>query len=133
MRYVVDTNILFSGIYDLDSSAGDLLFLAIEGKVVLLAPDHVMEELRRILRDKLHFTTDETEEIISALPVEWIEMEIYADEMERARSLVSDGDDAPILACALALGVDLITGDRGLLSAAVREIRIRRLRDAVQE
>jgi len=45
VRVVIDTNVIFSALYNLKSNAGRLLLLAIEDKIELLSPNYVKEEL----------------------------------------------------------------------------------------
>jgi len=112
MRFVLDTNVIFSALYDLESPAGKLLAMAIEKKVDLASPVHVREELVRALREKLEYTSDEIRETIAALPIDWIEEGIYIHAIEEAMEAISHGEDAPVVACALALKCDVISGDR---------------------
>jgi predicted nucleic acid-binding protein len=133
MKFVLDTNILFSGIYDLDSNAGRVLLLATEGKVELLSPVHVKDELTQILKQKLKFTDDDIEEIISSLPVKWIERELYSDSETKASSLISHELDVPVLACALSLGVDVISGDKHFQKVKIKKIKIWKLKKVVEK
>ena len=75
-------------------------------------PEHVKEELIQVLQKKLKFTVIEVFDIILALPIKWIEAEIFEDEVELAAGLISHKKDIPILACALALGIDVLSGDK---------------------
>jgi predicted nucleic acid-binding protein len=133
MRFVLDTNIIFSGIYNLDSNAGKVLLLAAEGKAELLSPEHVKDELMVILIKKLRFSEPEVEEIISFLPIKWIEKELYTDTEAKASSMISHRRDVPVLACALSLGVDIISGDKHFLRIKTREIKIWKLKKALEK
>lgn len=112
MRFVVDTNVIFSALYNLTSPAGKLLIMAVEKKADLVSPVHVREELVKALREKLEYTRDEVKETIAALPIDWIEEDIYNHAMEEAREAISHEEDAPVVACAMALKCDVISGDR---------------------
>jgi len=131
MRYLLDTNIIFSGVYDIDSNAGKILLFGIEERIELLAPDYVRNELITILRKKLLFSDSEIEEIISSLFIEWIDDEIYGDYIEKASKIISDSKDVPILACALAMECDIISGDKHFHDLETDEIRIWRLKQVI--
>jgi len=114
VRVVIDTNVIVSAIYKPDSPPGLVLDASIRGRVRLCAPESVRKELRRVLEAVLTFSADEVEETVALLPIEWIEEGLFADELARARRLLRDPTDAPILACAFALGCDIVSGDRDL-------------------
>ena len=133
MKYILDTNILFSGIYDLDSNAGIILLLAAEEKVELLSPQHVKDELSQILAKKLKFSNNEIAEIITSLPIQWIESEIYEENIEMADKLILHKKDVPILACALSLGVDIITGDKHFRDIKTKNIKVWKLKEAIED
>ncbi len=133
MKFILDTNIIFSGIYDLESNAGKILLLAAEDKVELISPIHIRNELSVILIKKLKFSQDETSELISSLPIHWIEQEIYEDNIEQVNKLIAHKKDVPILACALTLGIDIITGDKHFNNIKTNKIKVWKLKDAVEE
>ena len=70
MKFILDTNIIFLGVYDLNSNAGKILLMTAERCIDLISPEYVKNELVRILEKKLRFKEDEIEEIISSLPIE---------------------------------------------------------------
>jgi predicted nucleic acid-binding protein len=129
MRLVVDANILYSALYDMDSTAGRLLFLAIDGGVELFSTDHIREEMRRILVAKLGYSRGEVEGLISSLPVDWLERGIYQDELDGAKKVLSDEYDASLLAGASVLGCDVVSGDKEVLAGRFRRVKVRRLRE----
>jgi predicted nucleic acid-binding protein len=133
MRFVLDTNIIFSGIYDMDSNAGKILLLATEGKVKLFSPEYVKDELTAILSKKLKFSESEVEDIISSLPIKWIESELYSESEQKASSLISHKRDIPVLACALALGIDIISGDKHFQKLKTKKIKTWKLKKAVEK
>ena len=124
MRVVIDTNVVVSAIYDPDSWPGRVLDAGISGRIRLCAPESVREELRRVLGVVLSFSSGEIEETLGMLPIEWIEEGLFADELPRAKRKVRGASDAPVLACALALACDLVSGDRDLQVVRVRGIRV---------
>ena len=85
MKFVIDTNIIFSGIYDLNSNAGKILLLAVEEKIELFAPVQVKDELFRTLKKKLKFSINEVNDLILILPITWIEEEIFEDVEEKQK------------------------------------------------
>jgi len=133
MRYILDTNIIFSGIYNIDSNAGKILLLGIEEKIEILSPYHVKMELEKNLLEKLQFSDSEMDEIISSLFINWIEDEIYRDYLETASKMISDEKDVPVLACALALECDIISGDKHFHDVVTDKIKIWRLKQAIED
>jgi len=133
MKFILDTNIIFSGIYDLDSNAGKILLLAAEGRIDLISPEYVKNELGRILEKKLKFQEDEIEEIISSLPIEWIEEELYNEKLKQAANLIAHEKDVPILACALSLNTDIISGDKHFHKMKTKKIKVWKLKKAIEE
>lgn len=113
---IVDTNILFSALYDPNSYAGKLVLYAIERRVSLFAPESVRRELERNLVKKLEYAEKEAREIIAALPVEWVAEKIYAPAFEIARRHLTHEADVPILASSLVTGYEIVSGDKHLLS-----------------
>lgn len=112
---VIDTNIVFSALYDLRSGAGRLLFLAIENRIDLIASKYIEGELERNLKDKLGYTDEEFEETLKALPIKWIDDERYLGEMDKAAKLIAHKRDVPILALALHMKYGVVSGDRHFL------------------
>ena len=112
MKLIIDTNIIFSALYEPDSTAGDLMDRAIDGEIQLFAPQRVWEELIQILSEKLDYGDEYLMELYQGLPVKWIEEDIYGPEIKRAEKYIDNKKDAPILACAITTGFDIITRDR---------------------
>lgn len=132
MRVVIDTNVIVSGLYDPDSPPGRVLEAAAEGKVLLCAPDSVREELRRVLKEALDYSETEVDSMLRALPIDWIERAVYDEDLARARALIRDPDDAPVLACGFALACDIVSGDKDLHAARQRRVRIWKPADLVR-
>lgn len=110
MKLVIDTNIIFSALYNPDSKAGEIILFAIEGKIELYAPESVKSELTRILEKKLDYEKEEIEETITSLPITWIEKEIYEEYKEEFD--LRDENDRSVAACSLILNCALLTGDK---------------------
>ena len=84
---------------------------AIDGRLELVLPEPVMEELERILVEKLAFDSErwrEVEALLADLAVESVPVPEGPVE-----PMTSDPDDNLILACAVQAGVEvLVSGDR---------------------
>ncbi len=128
---MVDTNIIFSALYDMRSKAGRLLFLAIEGRIDLIASDYIREELERNLKDKLGYTDEEFEETVKALPIRWIDDERYTKEMDRAAKLIAHRRDVPVLALALHTKCGVVTGDEHFLKVKYRGFKLWKLTELI--
>lgn len=88
------------------------MLAGIEKKIDLFAPEYVKDELKRILTDKLDYSMRETNETIKSLPIKWVDKEIYKDAERYVERCLKDEKDIPILACALALDADVVSGDK---------------------
>ena len=64
---------------------------------------------------KLKFASEEAEEILSTIPILWIEEELYRDEIAYAKKLVRDETDAPLIALHKITGYPILTGDKDIL------------------
>ena len=133
MNLVVDTNVLFSALYDPASDAGKLILLAIERKVSLFAPESVRLELEHNLLKKLAYAEAEARETIAALPVKWVESGAYAGALDVAKGQLAHEADVPVLACALALGHEIVSGDKHLLSIKPEIVRVWKLGQLIKE
>ncbi len=99
---VVDTNIFFSAYYSPRGKEAAIVRMANAGRVILLSPGVVREELERVLRRRLGLGDEEVDSFITS-PVIWIPRAEYAGDLDRARSMLEHEEDSPILACALRL------------------------------
>lgn len=110
MRVFLDTNVLVSGLMGHGLCRDLLDRTIIEHTVLLGAPVH--DELHRILTTKFH--------VPDAL---WRQLDLRLQDFEQAPATtaqipldISDHDDIPVLACALAANADVfVTGDKVLL------------------
>jgi len=133
MKCIIDTNILFSALYNLNSNAGDLLILAAYNKITLYAPEFTKEELIRILKDKLHYSNKEILDSIAALPVTWIENDLYSMNLERAKEFIDHDTDIPIVACSLTLNLDIVSGDKHFHPLKKEGIKAWNLKDLLKQ
>ena len=76
-KFVIDTNVIFMALYDINSKAGRVIRAAIENKIRLYAPDSVKEEIFRVLKREMLFDEKNIADIISSLPISWIDKKIY--------------------------------------------------------
>ena len=125
MKFVIDTNIIFSALYNPHSKAGEIILFAIEGKIELYAPESVKSELTKILEKKLDYEKEEIEETITSLPITWIEKEIYEEYKEEFD--LRDDNDRSVAACCLILNCALLTGDKDFDN--VKKIKVMSLRN----
>ena len=132
MKLVVDTNVIFSALYDPDSSAGKLILKALEGEMELSAPESVKDELERNLMKKLHYTRMEVNEVLAALPVRWIEEEIYSPAVGLCRKYLTHKKDIPVLASAIVLEREIVSGDRHLLSIKPKLVKVWKLKEIIE-
>ncbi|MGH3026122.1 MAG: putative toxin-antitoxin system toxin component, PIN family [Gaiellaceae bacterium] len=108
-RVLCDTNVLVSALIA-SGPPSRVLEEAIDGRLELLIPRPVLDELDRVLADKLGFPADRVrdarqllEQIASAQP----------GLPEEAISITGDRSDDIILACAVDADADiLVTGDK---------------------
>ena len=133
MKCVIDTNIIFSALYRFDSPAGDLLVLAIYDRVTFYAPESVKEKLIRNLRDKLGYSITEIDATIIALPITWVEKETYAPHLPDAVQFINHEPDVPVVACALALGLAIIPGNKHFHPLKKEGIKVWRLKEVLGE
>lgn len=133
MNLIVDTNILFSALYDPNSYAGKLILRAIERKVGLFAPESVKREHEFNMVKKLGYSEKETREIIAALPVRWIGEGIYIAAIEIARHQLTHEADVPILASSLVTGYEIVSGDKHLLSIKPIIAKVWKLKQLMKE
>ena len=107
-----------------DGPPSRLLEEAIDGRIELTIPGLVLEELERVLADKLGFNQ---ERVRGALRLLARLAATGPDPPAQVDAATGDPDDDLILACAVDLGVDvLVTGDRKHLLplAKHREVRL---------
>ncbi|MEA1994391.1 MAG: putative toxin-antitoxin system toxin component, PIN family [Euryarchaeota archaeon] len=129
MKLVIDTNIIFSALCKPNSRAGKVIFLAIEGRLELYAPETVKSELKRTLKNKLDYEKEESKETISSLPITWIEKEIYREYAEEFD--LKDKNDRSVAACSLILNCALLTGDKDFDN--VKKVKVTSLKDVALE
>ncbi|MFH1721706.1 MAG: putative toxin-antitoxin system toxin component, PIN family, partial [Candidatus Altiarchaeota archaeon] len=111
-----DTNVIVSGLF-FSGNERRLLKKALEGKIHLILPQDVIEETESIIRRKF----GETHDLPQAMFVfnllkekaEIVPRKNYKGQINKAKSMISDPKDAPILAFLLHSKPDIfVTGDQ---------------------
>ncbi|MFH1774553.1 MAG: PIN domain-containing protein [Methanobacteriota archaeon] len=131
-KIVVDTNVIFSGLYDLKSDAGRLFVYAIEDRIELYSSNYIKNELERNLKSKLEYTEEEFKETIKALPINWVEDEDYSKEIKKAEKLIEHDRDIPVLALALYLKCGVVSGDKHLQSISSKDFKCWKLKELIE-
>ena len=108
-----------------------LLELARSGQIELAVSDDILNEVRRVLRDKFKVPAEDLEEYRNQV----LGFAKHVTPVERLRVVMSDADDDKILECAVAAGSEIVvTGDAHLLSLGdFSGIRIQRVAEFLAE
>jgi predicted nucleic acid-binding protein len=134
VRIFLDANILFSAAHSPEGGARELFRLAAAGRCALFSSPHAMLEARRNLAVKSETGSSHLEGLV-------VSVRLVPDAgpklVSRARSFGLPENDGPILAAAIAAGVDLlVTGDRKhfghLFGSSVGRVRIVTLVEALE-
>jgi putative PIN family toxin of toxin-antitoxin system len=110
-RFVLDTNVLVSGMINAFGAPGRILDLVREGNAELVVDDRILAEYTEVLnrpKFRTYFTPHDVRDII-------IFMEQNAHYVVSTRHVIGlpDPDDIPFLEVALSAGVPLVTGNSG--------------------
>ena len=117
MRVFLDTNVLVSGLATRGLCA-DVIRLVLAEHQVIIA-DVVLNELKRVLKHKIHLPGEQIQEILAFLESQTVQPKPISPFPIPVR----DEDDQWMLASALAAKADvLVTGDKDLLDVA-EEVR----------
>ncbi len=109
-RALCDTNVLVSA-FIAGGPPSRVIEAAVDGRVVLVLADPVLDELRRVLAVKLGFEGQRIEEIVGFL-IDLASARVGAPAATPP-AITGDPDDDVVLACALAADVQvLVSGDR---------------------
>ena len=137
-RVALDSNTILSGLL-YRGNERELLTEGVAGRIALVVAEDTIEEVLYVMRERFanHPAFGEAIEWLERLLLafELVARTAYRDRVTRAAELVRDPEDGPVLACALAAGVDsLVSGDRDLLVLkAVQGVRIRRTAEVLRE
>jgi putative PIN family toxin of toxin-antitoxin system len=109
MLAVVDTNVLVSGLLHADSLPAAVLRDIARGRLTPVVSIEVLDEYRRVLpRPRLKLDPSDIEELLGLLAAssEWVRVPPYD-----VAPALPDPADWPFIACALAAGCPVITGN----------------------
>lgn len=110
-RVTADSNILISAL-QYGGKPLTLLDMAQDGRIELAISDDILNETRRVLRDKFHRTTEWLQDAHTHLRG----ITRHVAGVERVDVVTTDPDDNRVLECAVAAGSDVIvSGDADLL------------------
>ena len=121
MKVFLDTNVLVSG-FATRGLCADVIRLVLAEHQVIIA-DVVLNELKRVLKHKIHLPGEQIQEILAFLESQTVQPKPISPSPIPVR----DEDDQWVLASALAAKADvLVTGDKDLLDVAdeVRNLTI---------
>jgi putative PIN family toxin of toxin-antitoxin system len=117
LRVFLDTNVLFSGLYSSRNAPGKVLEYFIRGKLTVVISQQVLEEVVRVMKEKLPEALPLFNELLENSPPDIVADPLYEDIAHLCRLLHKE--DASILAAAISAEVDyLVTGDRHFLGNA---------------
>lgn len=112
---LVDSTNILSGLF-FDGSERKLIRAVLDGSCTLILPEFVVREVEEKLREK--FANHPDAAIARAFFAticaqgELVPESVAVGKLEEAQSLIRDADDAPVLAAALAVPLDvLVTSD----------------------
>jgi uncharacterized protein len=117
MRAVVDTNILVSGLLRPDGPPGAVLRRIVSQAREPVVCDAIMAEYRAVLpRRRLRIRPGDIAELLALIEAQarWVEMPPY-----QGNPPLPDASDWPFIACALAAGCPVITGNARDFPAAL--------------
>ena len=131
LRLLPDANVILSGMR-FTGPPFWLLEEARAGRVMLVAPEYVLRETRRILLRKFALTDAAIDGGLAELPLAILPNPPVA-LLVRAQMVIQDRADAPILAAAWEASVDaLVTGDAHFFTPAVQaKLRVITPREAL--
>ena len=123
-RVMLDTNVLFSAMYKLESKSFDAFSIASKKPYRLVLCDQIIDELRRIFYRKFPLKIPAIEQFLLNTHYELITL-ASTDEADDDEETICDADDRPILRAARKAKVDIfITGDKDFLNSSVTNPKI---------
>jgi predicted nucleic acid-binding protein len=109
---VIDTNILFSGLYNVEGLERKILDITLENqKIRLFAPDIFWEEITIVLKEKLGFEKSEFIRLIKTFEIIKVTFDQYKEKFEEARNLITHESDIPFIAVGLYLNAPIWSGN----------------------
>jgi putative PIN family toxin of toxin-antitoxin system len=111
LRVFLDSNVIFSGLYSAGGAPGIILERFIEGRLMVVVSQQVLDEVIRTIKDKLPEALPALRKLLVNAPPE-IRKDPIPEEVKRWSGLLDVGD-AAVLAAAVAAQPDyFVTGDR---------------------
>jgi putative PIN family toxin of toxin-antitoxin system len=111
IRFFVDTSVLFSAVYSPSGGAGRLITDAINEEIELVISEDVANELKEAFAEDYPHLVPAVEALFMATP--FVYVSITPTQQIEARAVVSDPDDAHIVAAAkISSARALVTLDR---------------------
>ncbi len=119
MRVAIDANTIISGLF-YRGNERRLLLESVSGGITLVLAEDIIEEVYRVVEETFRHHPDlpEALELLGTVFAsgELIERQEYLEGVAMWVSRLRDPSDAPLVACAVAAGVDgLVTGDKDIL------------------
>jgi len=109
---VIDTNIVFSAIYNKEGIERAIINLILENvDLQLFTPDIFTLEITRNLENKLNIDKETIEKLIFDLDIIEIPYEKYKSKISQAEKLVSHQNDIPYIAVALLINSPIWSGN----------------------
>ena len=111
LRVFLDSNVIFSGLYSAGGAPGIILERFIEGRLMVVVSQQVLDEVIRTIKEKLPEALPALRKLLVNAPPE-IWKDPIPEEVKRWSGLLDVGD-AVVLAAAVAAQPDyFVTGDR---------------------
>jgi putative PIN family toxin of toxin-antitoxin system len=131
-RYLLDTNILISGLL-FKGNERDLLALGRAKKVSLLLSNMILKEFQIVLGKKFEFEKEDVD-LALAYVLEAIEEIVPVPEKinEQEVGTVRDRADVHVLAAARAVRAVIVTGDKDLLEIPIKRVKVIRCLDVLK-
>ncbi len=109
---VIDTNIIFSSLYNKEGNERVIINLILENDdIQLFAPDIFNVEISRNLETKLNFDKELINRMISDFDIIEVPYENYKIKINQARKLIFHQNDIPYIAVALLINSPIWSGN----------------------
>jgi len=109
---VIDTNILFSALYNMNGIERKILNIIIKSQEIqLFAPDIFWEEIIRNLQSKLDYKAEDIDNLISKFDIIEVPFEKYKEKILEAKKLISHENDTPFIAVCLLINAPIWSGN----------------------
>jgi len=116
LRVLIDTNILLSGLF-FEGNEEKILNAFRLGKIQLIIPEHVLTEAKRNIQKKGTKLGNQEEALRTLESIiqnaKIVPISTYYSNFEKAKEMIRDPEDAPILAAVLSAEHDyFVSGDK---------------------